>query len=147
MAGDVTGFGSSVTIRSLNNPQGITITEAADDIALFEIDDPVFGTVNVGANGHKISYMHGSVYTIRIAVFANGDNDKALKAMVATNRPQQGASINIDSINVVFTEGITGKTSNFADCTMTSGALCNTLAVDGKLQARVYTLQGTMQAF
>lgn len=147
MAGDVTGFGSSVTIRSLNNPQGITITEASDDIALFEIDDPVFGTVNVGANGHKISYMHGSVYTIRIGVFANGDNDKALKAMVATNRPQQGAAVNIDSINIVFTEGVSGKTSNFADCTMTSGPLCNTMAVDGKLQARLYTFQGTMQAF
>lgn len=144
---DLTAFGSSITLMSLLFPQGITINEADADVALFEVDDPEFGTVQVGLNGHKISWVHGSVYTIRIGVFANGGNDKNLKAMVAQNRPQFGGALNIDSIQVIFTEGVSGNKTMFTDCTMTSGALTNITTTEGKFPARVYTFQGTVQAW
>ena len=144
---DVTAFGSSVTIMSLFYPMGITVNESDSDVALFEVDDPEFGTVQVGLNGHKISWVHGSVYTVRIGVIPNGDNDKKLKAMVAGSRPQLGASLTIDSVQVIFTEGVSGNKSILADCTMTSGAICNVTTTAGRFAARVYTFQGTVQAW
>lgn len=144
---DITAFGLSFTVADLLYPDGLTIKEGSDDVPLISCDNPEFGKVNVGLNGHKISWVHSSVYTVTVAVIPNTDTDRKLKAMVAYNRPQVGGSANIDSIQGVLTEGVSGEKTVFADMTMTSGAITNVTTTEGRFETRTYTFSGTVVAY
>lgn len=142
--GDVTAAGSKITIVDLLFPQGFVIDEASDDVALISVDNPTFATVAAGLNGHKISWNHASVYTITIGVIPNSQSDENLKAIARWTRIQQGNIANVDSIQAIFTERDGTKTV-FADCTMTEGAICNSVTTEGRYETRQYVLQGTVQ--
>ena len=142
---NLTAAGSSFTLASAILPQGIVIREGADDVALFEIDDPEIGRVAAGVNGHGLHWSVQSVITIRISVFPGGANDKALKALTRWNRLQDGTAVNVDSIQGVFVEGVSGETSSFPDLAITHGAIANSMTTEGRFATRTYVFQGVKQ--
>lgn len=145
-AQNVTGAGSSITIMDALYPQGFTIKEGADDAPLIEISNPRIGEYRVGMNGNGIKWNRASTYTITVSVVPNTESDKRLKAIVAYNRIQDGGAVNIDSIQLVVKEGITGEISTFVDVAITEGAIGNTFTTEGRFSTRTYTFEGSIKA-
>lgn len=142
---DITSIGSKITLRTMQFPEGLVLSEASDEVAIWDIKCTPFGETTVGANCDQINHKVPSVYTITIGLIPNCPSDVNMKKIVAWNRPN-GSTVNVDSIHGILVEP-SGNKSIFPNLNLTEGALANSPTTTGKFQANVYVLKGVAQVY
>lgn len=102
MSQDISGFGTVVTIfASVTFPQGLTITQFADD------GDPVsLGTVQIaesamGLNGDLVKWSKAQVLPVTINVIPDSVDDINLQILFDVNRVAKGKISAQDEITLV----------------------------------------------
>lgn len=142
---DITSIGSKITLISTLFPDGLVLSEASDEVSLWDIKCTAFAETTVGANCDQINHKVPSVYTITIGLVPNSPSDINMKKLVAWNRPN-GSTVNIDFIQGILVEPF-GQKWMFPNLNLTEGALANTPLTNGRFEPNVYVFKGVSQAY
>jgi len=101
---DVSAFGTKVQLfASSTFPNGITITQFADDADGLDIPSVQIGDAAKGTNGDLVRWAKAAVETVTLNIIPGTDNDKDLKVLFDNNKPGPGKSPARDEIKLIIT--------------------------------------------
>lgn len=139
MAIDTSAFGLKVILTaSFTFPQGIEITQFADDtdpldIAAIQVRDKA-----MGLNGDLVTWSKAIPVPLVLGVLANSDDDLNLQALLKANRPSRGRRAALDEItaSVVYPDG---SIQRLLRGVITDGIIGGPVASSGRLKSKPYT--------
>lgn len=135
---DISGFGLELRIiASTTFPQGIIITQYADDTDGLDVPSLQVGDSAMGLNGDLIVWSKANPIKVNISVIAGSEDDQNLSVLLEVNRPGRGKILPIDLI----TANITYKQGNFVQLingAITDGAPFSAVASSGRLKSKTY---------
>ena len=138
MSTDISGFGLELVIKASNTyPEGVTITQFADDTDPFDSPSIQIMDKGMGLNGDMVVWGVATPTAITIAVVPNGDDDRALEILFEANRVKKGSKSARDSIDMTATYP-DGKVVNLQGGAITDGIPLNSAASAGRLKSKTY---------
>lgn len=135
---DISGFGLRATIRaSATFPQGIVITQFADDADPLDLPSIQLSDVGMGLNGDLVSWSRANPLRVTLNVVPNGDDDKNLAVLAEANRVGKGKSgaRDVITLNIVYPDG-TSKT--LTEGVITDAMPTNSVASAGRMKSKAY---------
>lgn len=138
MAYDISGFGLRVQLSaSVTYPQGVTISQFADDADPFDTPSIQLADKAIGLNGDLIIFAKAVPLGVTINVIPGSDDARALDALAEANRVGKGKTRAADVITMtaIYPDGRT--------LTMTGGAITDAMPGDsvasaGRLKSKAY---------
>jgi hypothetical protein len=135
---DISGFGLRVNIKaSVTFPQGINVTQFADDADPFDTPEIAISESAMGLNGDLVNWSVATPITVSIAVVPNSDDDRNLATLFEANRVGRGKISARDEITLaaVYPDG--------RSITMTKGrptmlTPSNSVASGGRMKSKTY---------
>jgi hypothetical protein len=101
---NVSAFGTKVQLTaSVTFPQGITITQFADDADGLDIPSIQIGDAAKGTNGDLVAWSKAAVENVTLNVIPGGENDKDLMTLYNANKATVGKTPARDEIKLVIT--------------------------------------------
>jgi len=101
---NVSALGTKVQLTaSVTFPQGITISQFADDADGFDMPSIQIGDAAKGTNGDLVTWSKAAVETVTLNVIPGTDNDKDLKTLFDANKAVVGKVPARDVIKLVIT--------------------------------------------
>jgi len=138
MTQDIAGFGLKVrVIASKSFPQGITLTQWADDADPFDIPSIKIADTAMGLNGDLITWSKASPLTTTLNVIPDSDDDKNLAVIYENNRVGLGKQSVRDLITLVAMYP-SGKTITLSNGKMTDGQAGSGVSSAGRLKTKAY---------
>jgi hypothetical protein len=135
---DISGFGLELRlIASTTFPQGIVITQYADDADGLDVPDLQVGDSAMGLNGDLIVWSKANPIKVNLSVIAGSQDDQNLSVLLEVNRPGRGKILPID----VLTMNVTYKQGNFVQLingAITDGAPFSAVSSSGRLKSKTY---------
>lgn len=136
---DISGFGIEVTlIASVTFPNGINITEYADDADPLDVPSLTINETAMGLNGDLITFSKANPLIVTLNVIPDGDNDVNLAILLEANRVGRGKTSARDEITLVIAYP-NGKTTSYKAGKITEGMPGNSVASAGRLKTKAYT--------
>jgi hypothetical protein len=103
MTQDISGFGAVATIRaSTTFPQGLTITQFADDADSLDMSAVTIGDTAMGLNGDLIGWSRPVPLPLVLNVIPASDDDTNLQILFDNNRVGKGKVSAYDKITAVI---------------------------------------------
>lgn len=138
MSQDISGFGTVVTlVASVTYPQGITITQFADDTDPIAIGAIAIRDIAMGLNGDLVTWAKAVPLPAILAVIPGSENDIDLQILFDANRVAQGkfSARDVITLNVIYPDGtffslILGVCIN--------GEFGNSISSAGRKKTKVY---------
>lgn len=119
---DISGFGLRINvIADKTFPNGVLLSEFADDADPFDLPAIAYADKAMGLNGDLITWSKATPLDITLNLIPDGEDDKNLSALAEANRVSKGKNSAGDTITLVKTD-VTGKTT-----TLTGGRLTNAM--------------------
>jgi hypothetical protein len=138
MAFDVTGFGAVVTLTaSVTFPNGVDISQFADDADPFDLPAIDLANTAMGVNGDLISWGVASPVAITLNIIPGSDDDTNLAILLEANRLARGktSSRDVITISVAYPNG---KVTTLSKGKLMSGPVSPSLASAGRLKTNAY---------
>jgi len=139
MAKDVSGFGTVVTLQTdFTFPQGLVITQFADDSDPLDLAAIDIADKSMGLNGDLITWAKAVPVPLVLAVIPGSDDDQALQLLAEVNRPNIGKPSAGDTIqaNVRYPDG---SSANLTNGRMMNAAFGKSIAGSQRLKTKIYT--------
>jgi len=138
MAQDVTGFGASVNmVASSTFPNGVTITQFADDVDPFDIPSLKIADTAMGVNGDLITWSRAAPLKINVAVIEGSEDDQNLAVVMSNNTAGRGKLLAYDKITITVAYP-SGNIATYSGGKLTDGMPGASLASSGRLKSKVY---------
>lgn len=138
MTTDVSGFGAQVQIRaSVTFPQGIVISQFADDADPFDFPSVQIGDKAMGLNGDLITWSKANPLLTTVNVIPNSEDDINLSLLLEANRVGKGKASARDVITIVAVYP-NGATLTLTEGAITDGPPGNSIASAGRLKSKAY---------
>jgi len=138
MTTDIAGFGLQLQLTaSVTFPQGITITQFADDADPFDLPELTIGETAMGVNGDMVAWSKANPIMPAIAVIPGSDDDINLAILFEANRVSKGKESARDLITLV---GVypNGDTVTLSNGKILAGIPGKALASSGRLKSNTY---------
>lgn len=138
MSNDVSAFGLRIQlVASSTFPQGITLTQFADDTDPFDVPSVKIGDTAMGINGDLIKWNVANPVKLSIGVIPGSEDDINLAVLFEVNRVGRGKSSAKDNISV------TGVYPDGRSVTMTNGMITDgmpgsSVASSGRVKSKTY---------
>jgi hypothetical protein len=135
---DVTGFGATVNlVASSTFPNGITLSQFADDVDPFDLPSMKIGDNAMGVNGDLVTWSRAVPIKLNLAVIQGSDDDKNLAILLQNNTPARGKILAYDvvTITVAYPDG---SLVTLANGDITDGMPGASLSSAGRLKTKVY---------
>jgi hypothetical protein len=135
---NISGYGLRVTLRaSVTFPQGISITQFADDADPLDIPSIQIADKAMGLNGDLIVWGKANPLLVTLNVIPGSDNDKNLSILAEANRTGKGKAPALDVITLVATYP-DGSVETFTSGAITDGMPGRSVASSGRQKTRPY---------
>ena len=139
MSNDITGFGLAIILTaSTTFPEGLTLTEFADDADPLDIASIKIAETAMGLNGDGIKWSRAVMNPMVVNIIPNSQDDINLAILASSNRVSQGSNNARDIITAVVTypDGtkITLNNGFITDAPFGTG-----VASAGRLKTKTYT--------
>lgn len=139
MAEDISGFGFRVNVAASKTfPQGVIVTQFADDADPFDTPAIKVADKTMGLNGDLIVWSKATPIDVTIAVVPDSEDDKNLAVLLEANRVGKGKQSARDSVSLT---GIypAGNSITLSDGKITDGPVASSIASAGRMKSKVYT--------
>lgn len=138
MPHNVSGYGLVVTLAaSVTFPQGLTITQFADDSDPFDSAATPIAEAASGVNGDLVVWSKAAPIPATLSLIAGSEDDYNLAALYEANRPSKNKVPAGDEITmtVIYPDGSSETATGGA---ILSGPPMRSVASSGKQKARQY---------
>lgn len=138
MTTDISGQGLEFTIIASNTfPNGVTLTQFADDADPLDMPDLKIADVTMGLNGDLISWSTAVPILSTIALVPGSDDDKNMAILAEANRSGRG-KINAKDIITGIVSSPDGKIITFSEGKMLTAPPADSVASAGRKKSKVY---------
>lgn len=135
---DISGFGIRLILKaSVTFPQGITLTEFADDGDPFDTASQQIMDSAMGLNGDMIVWSKANPIKPTISVIPDSDDDRNLAVLAEANRVGKGKTSRRDVITLTAIYP-SGKTITLNNGKITDAILTQPVASVGRLKTKPY---------
>ena len=137
---NISSFGLEVRLlASVTFPQGILITQYADDEDGLDVPNLQIGDSAMGINGDLITWSKANPIKINLNVIAGSQDDANLSVLLEVNRPGRGKLLPIDilTMNITYPQGNFVQLINGA---ITDGSPFSSALSSGRLKTKMYAL-------
>jgi len=135
---DISGFGLVITLTaSVTFPNGINITQLADNIDPLGIGALPIGDAASGLNGDKADWRTVEPIEVTLGVIPNGEDDINLEILGEANRAGRGKSVANDVIQLIGNYP-NGSTVTYTGGTITSFTPGDSVSSEGRLDSKAY---------
>ncbi|MCA6954827.1 phage tail fiber protein [Pectobacterium polaris] len=138
---DISGFGLTVNIRATTTfPNGINITQFADDADPFDSPSQQLADVAMGLNGDMVSWSVAQPLPVTLNIIPNSEDDRNLFILAEANRVAKGKipARDVITMTAIYPDGSTRTLSNGK---ITDGMLGNSAASAGRLKTKTYVFK------
>lgn len=135
---DISGFGLRARlVASVTFPNGVEITQFADDADPLDAPSQQVADKAMGLNGDLITWKKANPVIATLNVVPNQDDDKNLAILLEANRVGRGkqAARDVITMTLVYPDG---KTKNLTSGVITDGMPMNGVASAGRLKTKAY---------
>lgn len=140
---NVSGFGTTATIvASQTFPQGINITQFADDADSLDMPELTVAESGMGLNGTHVVWSKPNVMDITVNVIPTTSNDINLAILLEANRVAEGKNGARDVITMVINYP-DGRVATLSDGIIVSGIPIHPVAQSGRSKTRPYKFRFT----
>lgn len=135
---DISGFGLRINVKASQTfPQGIDITQFADDTDPFDLPSIQIKDKAMGLNGDMVTWSKANPLLVSISVVPGSDDDRNLAVLLESNRVGKGKN----SVHDVIT--MTGIYPDDTTITLTEGSITDgppgsAVASAGRLKSKTY---------
>lgn len=136
---NITGSGLVITLTASNTfPQGLTLTQFADDADALDIPSIKVGDSAIGLNGDLVVWNKAAVKPLTINIIPGGQDAINLGILLAANTPGRGRFPARDEIylTAIYPSGATVTAIGGA---ITDGQPGDGVASAGRLKTRAFT--------
>lgn len=139
MATDIGGFGLKVTVTaSITFPQGITITQFADDADAMDNPAVQIRDKGMGLNGDLVTWGKANAIGLVINVIPNSTDDENLQLIAVNNRSAKGRQPVNDVISAVV-QYPDGSSRSLSGGSITDAVLLNSITSAARMKSKPYT--------
>ena len=138
MSANIEGFGLSATlVASVTFPNGIPISQFADDTDPFDIPEITIADSGMGLNGDLLKWSVATPISVNLAVIPTQEDDINLGILLENNRVGRGKIGSNDSITLtgIYPDGSSVVFTNGFIVTGTPG---NGIATSGRIKTKTY---------
>ena len=138
MAHDISFFGTQVSLTaSFTFPNGISISQFADDGDPLNITEMKIGDAAMSVNGTLVAWRKPAVIMIDMNIIPNSEDDKNLQILFDNNRLSKNHSSSNDvlTITCAFPDG---TTATYTGGIMLQGLAGNSGASSGRFKSKKY---------
>lgn len=138
MSNDISVFGSRIQlVASQTFPNGITLTQFADDADPFDSPSIQVRDKAMGVNGDLIAWSKATPLPLTLNMVPNSDDDINLGVLLDANRVGRGKLGAQDdiSITVLYPDG---ASISFTGGMITDGSIANSGASSGRFKSKPY---------
>lgn len=140
MSNDISGFGAKVLIIANNTfPQGLEITQFADDSDPFDVPAVQIADSAMGLNGDKVNWIVANPLPTTMNVIPGSDDDKNLAILFEANRAGRNKSSAKDVITGVISYP-DGQVVTFTGGNCQEFVVARGISSDSRLKTRPYTI-------
>lgn len=135
---DISGFGIRVNLRaSVTFPQGITLSQFADDGDPFDSPSQQIMEAAMGLNGDMIVWSKANPIRPVVNVIPGSDDDRNLAVLAEANRVGRGKSSarDIITMTVIYPSG---RSLTLTQGVMSDAILADPVASAGRLKTKAY---------
>lgn len=135
---DISGFGVRIILRaSVTFPQGITLTQFADDGDPFDTPSQQIMDKAMGLNGDLVVWSKANPITPTINVIPNTDDDRNLAVLAEANRVGRGktSARDVITLTVVYPDD---RSITLTQGKLTDAILTQPIASAGRLKTKPY---------
>ena len=137
---NISGFGTQISlIASSTFPNGIVLSQFANDADPIDISELKIGEADTALNGDLVVYSKPAVLHVAMNFIPNSDDDKNLQILFNNNRISKNHSSARDVITIVVVS-IDGTKQTFNNGIMLTGFAGNSIASAGKYKSKKYSL-------
>lgn len=140
MVQNVTGSGTRISLTaSVTYPQGITLTQFADDTDPLAFESAAIAEAVMGANGDLISFSKYAVFPVTLGVIPGGDDDGNMAVLFDANRIGRNRTPAGDVLTmaVVYPDG---RTITLSEGVITEADPGDTWQSAGRLKTKPYKM-------
>jgi hypothetical protein len=135
---DISGFGLRVILRaSVTFPQGITLTQFADDSDPFDTSSQQLMDKAMGLNGDMVVWSKANPIAPTINVIPGSDDDRNLAVLAEANRTGRGktSARDVITMTVVYPDN---RSLTLNQGKITDAILTDPVASAGRLKSKPY---------
>lgn len=135
---DISVFGLRVqVVASQTFPQGISLTQFADDADPFDAPSMQIRDKAMGVNGDLITWSKANPIALTLSVIPNSEDDRNLSVLFESNRVGKGkqGARDVVSITAIYPDG---STTSFTQGVITDGMPANSPASSGRLKSKAF---------
>jgi|SRR6478736_6481186 len=135
---DISGFGLRLRlVASVTFPNGIELTQFADDADPFDVPSQQVADKAMGLNGDLITWKKANPITPTINLVPASEDDRNMAVLLENNRVGRGKQ---GARDVITLTGIypDGSTKTFSNGVITDGMPANGVASAGRLKSKAY---------
>lgn len=135
----VGGFGSLIQLRaSTTFPNGVNLTQFADDTDPFDVPSLQIADKAMGTNGDLILWPKANPIPITFALIPNGIDDRNVSILFEANRVSKGKFPALDLITMVWILP-DGSKFTFDNGGITDGMPANAVSSAQRLKSKPYS--------
>lgn len=138
MVQDISAFGIRANLAASNTyPQGIDITQFADDTDPIDTPDMQIGDKKMSLNGILVVWSTAVAAEVTLAVIPGSDDDTNLAILFEANRvgANKQSARDIITLTVIYPDG---STKQFVNGKITNGMPAKSVASAGRLKTKTY---------
>lgn len=135
---DISGFGIRVVLRaSVTFPQGISLTQFADDADPFDTPSQQIMDKAMGLNGDMVVWSKANPITPTLNVIPNTDDDRNLQVLAEANRVGRGktSARDVITMTVIYPDG---RSLTLTQGKITDAILTQPVASAGRLKTKPF---------
>jgi hypothetical protein len=135
---DISGFGIRGILRaSITFPQGVPITEFADDADPFDNPSQQIADKAMGLNGHQVTWSKANPIMVTLNVIPDGEDDRNLAVLAEANRVGRGklSARDVITYTMIYPDG---SSRTFSGGVLTDAPLSTSIASAGRKKSKPY---------
>lgn len=139
MANNISGFGLQVSLIALPTfPQGIVLTQFADDSDPFDLPSLQIADKAMGVNGDLVTWSRANPITVTLNIIPGSEDDKNMQVLFELNRVGRGKFGTNDKITLtaIYPDG---TTLTLTEGKITDGTPGKSVASAGRLKSKSYS--------
>lgn len=136
---DISAFGLRIILRASNTfPQGVVLTQFADDADPFDTPSQQIADKGMGLNGDMVTWSKANPIVATLNVIPDTDDDRALSVLFEANRVGRGKASARDVITLVACYP-GGRTVTYTPGKITDGTPGRPVSSAGRMKTKPYT--------
>jgi hypothetical protein len=135
---DISGFGLRLSLRASKTfPQGITLTQFADDADAFDAPSEQIAEVAMGLNGDMVAWSKANPCKVTINLIPGSEDDRNMQVLAAANRVSRGkrSARDVITLSAVLPDG---RAVIYAQGKLTDAMQTESIASSGRKKSMPY---------